>query len=74
MSLSGALDAIRVHLAAASTAPDPVALLHLAQARTLLVGLEEAVGQARAALEAMEREQTRKAGALVVDSRETPSP
>lgn len=67
MTLSGTLDAINAHLSAASSAPDPIALLHLAQARGLLVALEEACANARRGLEAMEREQVRKVGAIIVE-------
>ncbi len=63
------IDAVNVHLSAASSAPDPVALLHLAQARALLVSLEESVSHARNALEAMEREQVRKASAVLAEGK-----
>ena len=59
------VDAINVHLSAASSAPEPIALLHLAQARTLLLSLEESVARARNALEAMEREQGKRRAAIV---------
>jgi hypothetical protein len=63
-----ALEAINTHLAAASSARAEIALLHLAQARVLLVGLEEATANARRSLEAMEREQERKGAAITVRS------